>query len=156
MSATPESVFDYHDADGNLRYQVLRFPDKQFRQRNANGQWSLAGVAPLPYRLPRWIHLQSVIIAEGEKDVDNLWSYGLPATTNSGGTAWPSEINGYFSDMSILIFPDNDEPGKKRAANIISNLKGIANSIRVFRIPANAPEKFDATDWLRSLAAHRA
>ena len=58
--------------------------------------------------------------------------------------------------MSILIFPDNDEPGKKRAANIISNLKGIANSIRVFRIPANAPEKFDATDWLRSLAAHRA
>ena len=155
MSETPESVFDYHDVNGVLRYQVLRFPNKKFRQRNANGQWSLVGVEPLPYRLPQWINRQAVIIAEGEKDADNLWSYGLPATTNSGGASWPTEINGYFADMSVFIFPDNDEPGKKRAVNIIANLKDIANSIRIFKIPANAPEKYDATDWLKSFAPNR-
>ena len=151
-----EAVFDYRDAAGILRYQVLRFPNKKFRQRNAAGQWSLIGVEPLPYRLPQWIHLNSVIIAEGEKDADNLWSYGLPATTNSGGTSWPCEINKYFNDMHITIFPDNDEAGKKRALSIIENLKDIANSIRIFKIPVNAAEKYDATDWLNSFAANRA
>ena len=150
-----EAIFDYCDVDGTLQYQVLRFSNKKFRQRAASGQWSLAGVEPLPYRLPQWIHLNSVIIAEGEKDVDNLWSYGLPATTNSGGTSWPSEINKYFNDMHVTIFPDNDEPGRKRALVIIENLRDIASSIRVFKIPANVPAKYDATDWLSSFAANR-
>ena len=151
----PEAVFDYHDADGILRYQVLRFPHKNFRQRNANGQWSLTGVAPLPYRLPQWIELNAVIIAEGEKDVDNLWSYGLPATTNSGGTSWPKEINKYFNAMHVTIFPDNDKPGIKRALSIAENLEVVAASVRIFKIPANVPHKFDATDWLNSFDSDR-
>jgi putative DNA primase/helicase len=33
------AAYDYHDENGKLLYQVVRFEPKDFRQRRPNGEW---------------------------------------------------------------------------------------------------------------------
>jgi len=52
------NVYDYHDADGHLLHQTIRYEPKDFRQRrpdsaNPGGYlWTLKGITPVLYRLP--------------------------------------------------------------------------------------------------------
>ena len=51
-------VYDYHDAQGVVTYQVVRLKNpKDFRQRQPNPKkgekWSMAGIELILYRLPR-------------------------------------------------------------------------------------------------------
>ena len=54
--AEPDATYDYCDEDMRLLFQVCRFPDKQFRQRQPGGDdgwiWHLEGVRRVLYRLP--------------------------------------------------------------------------------------------------------
>jgi putative DNA primase/helicase len=83
-------VYDYVDADGTSLYQTVRYDPKDFRQRRSdgNGGWIWKGPErPVPYKLPELIKSGTapVLIAGGEKDVDNLRALGLTATCNHGG-----------------------------------------------------------------------
>jgi hypothetical protein len=85
--------YDYVDAEGKLLFQVVRYEPKSFSQRRPgpNGTWidNLDGVTRVVYRLPELVEAlaldRPVFIVEGEKDADNLWKLGIPATTNPGG-----------------------------------------------------------------------
>jgi hypothetical protein len=152
-----ERVYDYRDENGELRYQVVRRPPngtkKPFLQRRPNGAgwiWNMEGVEPLPYRLPELIEATNsiVFIAEGEKDCDNLAELGFVATTNHGGAGkWRSSICCWFAGCDVVILPDNDEPGRRHAADVARQLSGIAASVRILELPG-LPLKGDVSDWI--------
>jgi hypothetical protein len=76
--------------------------DKMFKQYRPDGNGgyasSMEGIERLPYRLPFWKDLDSIVIVEGEKDVDTLSKYGVAATCNSGGAKNRSpELNKWFT-----------------------------------------------------------
>jgi putative DNA primase/helicase len=147
------ATYDYCDSNSNLAYQVVRKEPKSFLQCRPDGKggwiWNLQGVPQFPYRLPDFIECDSVVIVEGEKDVDRLWDIGISATTNSGGAGnWSEELNQYFKDKNVFIIPDNDDPGRKHAELVAGNLKDTAASVRICRICSEMPEKADISDWL--------
>jgi hypothetical protein len=111
-AGTPIAVeqYDYDDVTGKLHYQVERvefqLPDgsfvmkdgkraKTFRQRrpdpNRAGRWinNIQGVERVPYCLPQLVDAvaagETIFIVEGERKVDMLRAWGLPATCNSAG-----------------------------------------------------------------------
>lgn len=151
-SGTLTSTYNYVDEHGELRYQVLRFDNpKTFRQRSADGSWSVKGIKPLPYRLPEFNRRNdTILIVEGEKDADALWNLGLVATCNSGGAGkFPDEIVQYFRNRLVVILPDNDEAGQDHAFLVASKLRNVATSIRIINLP-DLPAKGDVSDWLKS------
>jgi hypothetical protein len=149
------ATYGYCDAKGELRYQVVRFQPKDFRQRRPDGApdrwlWNMTGVEPLPYRLPGLLGdpAATVFVVEGEKDADNLAKIGIVATCNHGGAKkWRSEISRWFADRDVVIIPDNDEPGRAHARDVATKLAGIAANVRVLDLPG-LPQKGDVSDWL--------
>ncbi len=149
-----EIIYDYVDETGRLLYQVIRYPDKQFRQRRPEGAvwvWNLNGVRRVLYRLPELIagnKAEPILICEGEKDVESLIALDCPATTGPGGAGkWSAEFGDFLKDRDVVILPDNDKAGKTHADLVSSALVGIAKSIKVLNLPGLA-EHGDVTDWL--------
>ena len=73
-------------------------------------------IIPVPYRLPELLQSseQPVLIAGGEKDVDNLRGLGFTATCNHGGEGkWWSELTPYLKGRRVFILCDNDAQGEK-------------------------------------------
>ena len=151
-----ETAYDYVDADGTVRYQVVRIDShkgKTYRQRQIadDGKpiYSMAGVTALPYRLRDILNSTGpVFICEGEKAADAVAGLGLVATTAHGGAGrwWPS-LNDYFRGRPVIILPDNDEPGERHGRIVADALIGTARSVRVLRLP-DLPRKGDAVDWV--------
>ncbi len=152
-----EAVYDYTDKDGRLLFQVVRYSPKDFRQRRPNGAggwvYDLKGVQRVLYRLPEVLEAvgrgQTVYIAEGEKDADNMRALGLVATTNPMGAGkWRPEYSETLTGASVIILPDKDDPGKKHAAQVAESLSGKAKSIKIAELPGEGVK--DVTDWLRA------
>ncbi|WP_424138186.1 phage/plasmid primase, P4 family [Roseomonas chloroacetimidivorans] len=164
------ATYDYTDADGKLLFQVCRFrtPDggKTFRQRRPDPQgrdgwnWSVKGIAPVPYRLPKLMAAEGLIfIVEGEKDVHTLERLGFVATCNPGGAGkepesgrpykpkWPHSFAQFFRDKDVVILPDNDAVGRSHAKAAAANVGGTARRVRILSLPALAP-KGDVSDWV--------
>jgi hypothetical protein len=140
--------YDYRDENGELLYQVVRFDPKDFRQRRPDGngswRWGLNGTRPVPYRLPELVQASEVFVVEGEKDVETLRAMGYAATCNSGGAGkWRTEFAKYFSGKHATIIPDNDEPGRRHALQVVESLIETAASVRVLELPRGK----DSTDW---------
>ncbi len=159
-SNTPEAAYEYRDENGNLLYQVCRYPRKQFLQRRPNGAggwvWNLRGVPRVLYRLPELLASPDAVVyvTEGEKDADRLAREGLIATTNSGGAGkWRKEYGEALQGRDVVILPDNDDPGRKHAQQVARSLHGVARSVKVIELPG-LPEKGDVSDW--SAAGHTA
>lgn len=150
-----DTTYDYLDENGNLRFQVVRKADKQFRQRRPDGNsgwiWNLKGVTRLPYRLPELLaSTDTVFIVEGEKDVDRLRREGLTATCNAGGAGkWTDSLSEWLKSRNVFLLPDNDEPGRAHAEKVRKSLDGIAATVRVVELPG-LPEKGDVSDWLNA------
>jgi hypothetical protein len=151
-----EVAYSYRDEQGNLLYQVCRFPGKLFRQRRPDGAggwaWNLKDVRRVLYRLPDLLANPdaAVYVPEGEKDVDRLFSGGLVATTNSGGAGkWRKEHAEALRGRDVVILPDNDEPGRKHAEQVARSLRRVARSVKVVELPG-LPEKGDVSDWLEA------
>ena len=87
-----------------------------------------------------------VFIPEGEKDVNTLIKRGYTALTYGGSGDWQSEFATLFKDAEVYILADNDEPGRKVANIILSDLKGIAKSARVI-VPVPDIPKADISDY---------
>ncbi len=146
--------YDYRDGDGELRYQVVRLDPKSFRQRRPHDggwEWNLRGVDPLLYATERLAKLSDgarVVLVEGEKDADRLWSLGIAATTNSGGAAkWTTGLTAQIARFDVVALPDNDKPGKAHAEGVVDNLRLQGGSARLVALP-NLAVKGDVSDWL--------
>ena len=150
-----EKAFDYTDEDGNLLFQVVRLPRKRFRQRQmVNGEikWNVKGIRKVPYRLKELAESEkddsTVFICEGEKDVDNLFKLELIATCNPGGAGkWRKEYSKSLKDRNIVLFPDNDEPGRNHMETVARMSYGIAKTMKIVTLP-DLKEKQDISDWL--------
>ncbi len=146
-------TYSYTDEDGNLLSQVVRLHPKDFRQRKRDGRngwtWGVNGVRRVPYRLADILAAELVLIAEGEKDVDNLRRHGFVATCNPCGAGkWRGEYAVYFKDKRVAILPDNDEPGKAHAKQVARSLVGTARKVAIVDLPVG--DKQDVTDYLKN------
>ncbi len=160
-SSTKSSIvatYHYHDEGGLHRYDVVRKHPKDFRQRRADGVWSMNGVRRLLYQLPSLQGQSVVYIAEGEKDVDRLRVIGLTATTNPGGASkttsgeskWKPEYTAQLKAATIehvVILPDNDEPGLAHADQVARNCHAAGLKVKVVNLPG-LKVKGDVSDWL--------
>ena len=148
---------------------------KDFRQRRPDGHggwiYKLDDPTASPpvttrrvlYRLPQLLDRPEdapVYICEGEKDADALAALGLAATCNPGGAGkWRAEYGESLRDADVVVIADADEPGRKHAAQVRTQLDGVAASVRVLELPGardgrngfefgNVKNVKDASEWL--------
>lgn len=147
------ATYDYNDAREDLVMQVVRYANKDFRQRQPDGKggwlWSVKGCQVVPYRLHKWLeHSGTIYVVEGEKDVESLEALGLDATCNSGGAGkWKPEHSKYLMGRDVVILADNDDAGRAHARAVAQSLDGIAISVRIIELPGLEP-KGDVSDWI--------
>src|SRR6266404_871485 len=161
--APPPISHQYTDEHRSVVYEVLRHhAPKRFQQRRPDGKggwiWNVKGVVPVLYRLPEVVTAPAdatIFVAEGEKDADRLASLGVVATTSAMGAGkWldrddkprPQYIEP-LRGRHVVIFPDNDDAGRKHAQQVSSSLQGIAASVRIVSLP-NLPKAGDVSDFL--------
>jgi 5S rRNA maturation endonuclease (ribonuclease M5) len=135
------ATYDYTDEHGKLLYQVCRLSPKSFRQRRPEGEgwsWKLGDVTRVLYRLQAVLDQADrggvVYVVEGEKDVAAVEQAGGVATCNSGGAGkWRDEYSAALKGAQVIVVADNDEPGRKHAAQVAASLKGVAASVSIVK-----------------------
>jgi hypothetical protein len=153
-------TYDYNDEDGALLFQVVRYEPKDFRQRrrgaNGNWVWNLDGTRRVLYNLPRVLEAiadgQSVVVVEGERDVESLRALDIVATTcPQGANKWRAEYNASLAGADVILVPDNDPAGRDHMHTVGVSLKGVARRIRVIDLATvwpQCPPKGDISDWV--------
>jgi hypothetical protein len=147
------ATYDYHEANGELLYQVVRYEPKDFRQRQpdvfSDGWIWKRGKRQVLYRWPELIKFPdaTVFICEGEKDADRVAGLGNCTTTLAGGSIWTPECVGALAGRDCVILQDNDEKGRERSLAAAQALYDTAKSVRIVVLP-NLPDKGDVSDWL--------
>lgn len=145
------ATYSYRDEAGGHLFDVVRFAPKDFRQRRADGAWTMAGVRRVLLGLPE-LHAQpEVYVVEGERDVLALRAIGLPATTNPGGAGkWRPD----YADQLIMagathvvVLPDHDAPGLKHAREVAMSCQAVGLTATIVELPGLAA-KGDVSDWL--------
>jgi putative DNA primase/helicase len=165
------TTYDYQDASGTVTFQKVRAYDKNgekffwLRKPDGNGGWikDTAGVdTKVLYRLPEIVEAvangQTIAVVEGEKDANNLWRIGIPATCNAQGASElgkrPKWIRGHSEQLrgaDIVVLNDNDAPGYAHADATCTLSLGIAKRVRRLDLALhwpNMPAKADVSDWL--------
>jgi 5S rRNA maturation endonuclease (ribonuclease M5) len=146
-------TYDYTDASGTLLFQAIRYDPKDFRQRrpDGNGGWtySLNGTRRVLYRLPEIVagvdEGRRIFVVEGEKDADALIAAGEVATCcPMGAGKWRDEFDTYLAGADVVIVADDDEPGRRHAADVYRHLEPVAASVTI----AQAKIGKDAADHL--------
>jgi hypothetical protein len=148
------ATYPYHDANGQLLFEVVRYNPKGFKvrrpDRNGGWVWNLQGVRRVLYRLPDIIIAigrgDTIYVTEGEKDSDSLRALGLIATTNPFGAGkWLAEYSEMLRAVDAVLVPHNDCEGRKHGISTIDSLEGKAKSLAVLEIP---PIAKDVAQWL--------
>lgn len=148
--------FELRDASGVhvMTHVRVNRPDgdKSFIWERPDGRPGLGGVpaGELPlYGIDRLDGLmQRVVIVEGEKAAEALWSAGFAAVgTVTGASSIPS--SGPLSELSgrtVVCWPDADEVGHRHMARIADALRSVAASVSLVDPPEGVPSGWDAAD----------
>lgn len=152
------AVWGYRDAKGKEKFWVYRFEKdgkKDYRPLHYDGrvwQWQdPPGKLPL-YGLDRITANKAapLLFCEGEKAADAASAYfpDYVTTTTAHGAQSPAKSDfAPVKGRAILIWPDNDEPGRKYAEEIAGlALDCGAKSVHILSIPNDKPAKWDAAD----------
>jgi hypothetical protein len=154
-----------------LGFQKVRFPkghDPRFAIRHRVGnswKWGAGGAdTKVLYRKDEVDEAiaagHTILVVEGEKDVDRLWSIGIPATCNAHGAAdptknqqpkWKAEHSEQLRGAAIVVIPDHDNAGYAHADATCKLSLGVAKSVRrlVLRDHWQAcPKGGDVSDYL--------
>lgn len=144
--------WNYLGADGKLLACVYRYdtPEgKEYRPWNlATRSNTMPNPRPL-YHLPEIAQADIVVLVEGEKCADALQQLGYATTTAMGGASAPLDKTDWspLIGKTIIVWPDNDEAGKRYADALIPKLQAIGvRAIHRVAIPAGKPAKWDAAD----------
>jgi D5 N terminal like/Zinc-binding domain of primase-helicase len=113
--------------------------------------WNVDGAPVVPYRLPQITEAianrYAILIVEGERKADLLWSWNIPATCCAGGAKkWLPEHAEYLRNADVVILPDNDVAGHEHVDAVAATLQGVATSVRTLNLPKLSP-KGDICDW---------
>lgn len=163
---SPLALHEYHDKDGNILFWRIRLKHpktgkKWMRPMHFNQNLKkyilkepdfLNNKKPL-YYLPEILNSKksdkTIWIVEGEYCADFLSKLGLLVTTSGSvestfKTDWTP-----LAGRKIIIWPDNDDAGKRYAESVTKILKTQNCSIQYVDIQKlNLPTKGDCIDWL--------
>lgn len=162
----PFKTWAYRNASGDVLYYVCRFnladgekaylPLSLWQSDDSTPAWCWKGLPePRPlYGLDRLASSKekAVLLCEGEKSADSgqeIFSDVVAITSSNGSNAADKADWLPLKDRNVLIWPDNDEPGRKyaqRAAQLI--LKAGAASVSVVSPPDTFPKGWDLADPL--------
>jgi AAA domain len=100
------------------------------------------------HRLAEWSSSEPIVLTEGEKSADALTCAGILAVGTTGGAAvTPSaETLADLAGRTVILWPDNDEPGRRHMDAIADRLEEMA-TVGVVNWP-DAPPKGDAADFM--------
>ncbi|MCC7103666.1 MAG: hypothetical protein IT307_00860, partial [Chloroflexi bacterium] len=153
--------FEIKDAAGTLVAVHVRTDQadgsKSFAWRQPGGAAGLAGVrtADLPLfgsELLRYAAPGSrAVLVEGEKAAQALRGRGILAVASvTGASGAPSRASlAVLRDFGVVLWPDNDLPGRDHMNRIAQTLLGLGISPRLVNWPG-APAKGDAADFVGS------
>jgi hypothetical protein len=176
-----EPPHDYLDENGGLLMQTLRYeyqnPDGSFvikdgkrkktflqRQPSGNGEWlwNIKGVRLVPYRLPALLealsHERTCFIVEGERPVDLLSSWNVPATCNPMGAGkWPDSFAEFFNAHdNLALLTDHDQEGRNHVLDVGAKLINRNVTVRILEpkaTPKTGPKLAEPgrnyIDWSR-------
>ncbi|MEU3340692.1 DUF3987 domain-containing protein [Streptomyces sp. NPDC006668] len=146
--------YSYCDEQGEVLYVVRRLEPgydgerKTFRQFRPDGTPGVKGIRRVLYCLPEVIAGaqagETILIAEGEKDVDNLRALGCIATCNVGGAGkWSDDYTPQLHGAAeVVVIADRDEPGRKHAAVVADSVQRAGIPVRVLE-PARGKDVSD-------------
>ncbi len=92
-----------------------------------------------------------VILTEGEYKADRLAALGLLVTTS--GAADSADVADWqpLAGRDVLIWPDNDAPGRHYAEAVLAALRPLGCRVKVINVDLlGLAPKGDAVDWLAS------
>ena len=147
-STLNSSVYCRFGTDSLLPIAPLR-PSKSYQQSDARETRAESG------------H-QTVYVGEGEKCVEELWTRGIPATTNAGGAGkWKTgpfhEGHPYAEQLTmvgvqkVVILLDNNDPERRHAEDVARACRGVGLGAKVVELPG-LPPKGDVVDYLKDHA----
>lgn len=141
--------YNYIDLDGKLQYFVCRLEHPEKKKEFVQGtpdHWGIKNVKMILYNLAEINCSSWCVIVEGEKDVETLKRFHIPATTNSGGAKkWQDDFQQYFLGKDVVIIEDNDAAGEEHAEIIAESILPSAKSVKVLKV--STLEKGDVTDY---------
>lgn len=168
------AVYDYRRVDGTLSFQKRRYETadgKTFVIYHPQGKgWALGlgNAQKVLYNLPIVVTANLVFLTEGEKCADSVAQLSLwpdrpdlrtAATTNFEGAWQPGHAPKWLPQYSqvmggkyVVIFEDNDEPGRTWAEHIAQSVSTYAESVRKVNF-RDLPEKSDVADFLKDHSA---
>jgi predicted transcriptional regulator len=153
------ATYPYHDATGELLFEVVRYDPKDFRQRKPDATtldgwtWNTKGIKKVLFRLPEILAAiasgKSIFICEGEKDALAMVEHGFSATCNPGGAGkWQDSFSETLRGADAVIVADKDKAGRDHAQLVAGKLHGVAKSVRVLELPdVNGKPVKDAFDF---------
>ena len=151
------TAYVHRTASGAPHMKVVRTPAKTFPTFRWTGHdWTKGWPTMIvPYRLPELLKAapeEPVLIAEGEKDVDNLTKLHFVATTNPGGAGkWTPECARYLQGKQVaVVLQDNDAAGAKHVAKVRATLRDIVPTVITLSFADEVEEHGDVSDWLKS------
>jgi 5S rRNA maturation endonuclease (ribonuclease M5) len=101
-------------------------------------------------RLPEVKAAETVLIVEGEKDVETALRVGLPgpswtATTSLGPAEWLSIYAESLRGKHVVICPDTDRRGQLYLRQIVRDLEGKVATLCWAKLP---PGQKDLSAWV--------
>jgi len=112
-------------------------------ERSANGK-PLYRLHELASRLD-----DVVILTEGEYKADQLAALGLLVTTSGAADSAGEADWQPLAGRDVLIWPDNDAPGRHYADAVLAALRPLASRVKVIDVDLlGLAPKGDAADWL--------
>ena len=119
-----------------------------------NGTWKKGrGAAPHSLYIAGEL-AGAVFVAEGEKDCDSLQKLGYNAASGEDGAGrgkWRPEYTEQLKGLPVVIFQDNDQPGRDYAQEAAAALHGVASMVQVLdlsQVWPEVPEKGDISDLI--------
>jgi len=159
----PQALHEYHSHDGSPIFWRIRLKhpengDKWIRPMKLNGQGYVLGEPEFPNGKPLYCLHELVTrldayvyVMEGETCVDTLAKLGMLATTSGAADSAGKADWAILAGRAVIIWPDNDEAGRRYAETVADILLGLGCSVRMIDVAAlNLPPKGDVVDWLAS------
>ena len=158
----PVATWEYYTAAGELWGLVCRFETTEGKQvlpytchassASGAGGWKWAGFdEPRPlYNLPDIIARPDapIIITEGEKAAEaakRLYKGAVASCWQGGTNAWRKADWGVVAGRRVILWPDNDEPGRKAMAEVAGYI-AHGCEVQMVDVPAEMPAKWDVAD----------
>lgn len=134
---------------------------QRYDQQTGTYVIGLKGLKMPLYHLHTLSSADTVIIVEGEKDVETLERMGYTATTspNGAGSKWKAEYNSYLTGKSCIVLTDNDDAGENAGIQTAESLVNSGIPVKLIRatdIYKDVKKKGDISDIAEVVGTEKA